>query len=653
MEQKKRIISNKVYDSLQVPTFKRVESKSTILYANTYSGIGEVPFPRELAEILNSNSGLTGNNLLLQLKKKVEFFPDGPWYVDSRDGVIYIHNRDFQADPVHSYVYQHENGELLTLSIQTNYVTRSAAQSLFQDIDPLNKNLVSDNNSIDQSKLAFDKIKGGAVRDATFVSTIGQPFMFANQLSGQYGAEDRLPYKVGKTPPALPMVREAQKKKINQAQKEYNSKSPKTLSEDSIIANMPHETIVSTMKQVLYEQYTPEEMQKVIARLSSARQSGEDLSAVAKDLFKGHQHVFDGDYAPDEWGYTWVDPRDYAPSGKRTFDQIYAINDLNRAESEYKAGLDAIKKSTEMNIVPGTQYFGTYSSTNPAAGDPARKNEYIESRVKVFKRVKKNLKVPVYKICTNLLDRYGALNSGRANANANQRTKEKEISATMTVVGRPNLRSSMVLNIQNVGKHSGPWYIKTCSHRIEPGSGYTCQLTLIKNSVKSGSKSSSLSVNTQDIVTNNASIDGKSKIGKNKPNSAGPSGYNLTTEESVFYEKLKTSEERRLFAAKAQAYREQNANTPSKGSEGIVEVETTSSSTGNVVQRWKVKDVKLSKEQLDQTKKRTTETLRLDKEINDLRIDKSKFPSFQLKVGSEEWVKSRNRERWLNSKRIP
>lgn len=44
-------------------------------------------------------------------------YGNGPWYVDSRDGVIYIHNRKFQQPPHHTYIFQAENGEVLRVSL--------------------------------------------------------------------------------------------------------------------------------------------------------------------------------------------------------------------------------------------------------------------------------------------------------------------------------------------------------------------------------------------------------------------------------------------------------------------------------------------------------------------------------------------------------
>ena len=104
MEQ--QIISNKVYESLQVPTENTRTTTGKVLYANKYSGVAEVAMPEDLKALIDSDFGLVGKNILVQLEQKMKGYTNGPWYVDSRDGVIYIHNRKFNEEPVCTYTYQ-------------------------------------------------------------------------------------------------------------------------------------------------------------------------------------------------------------------------------------------------------------------------------------------------------------------------------------------------------------------------------------------------------------------------------------------------------------------------------------------------------------------------------------------------------------------
>lgn len=139
MEQ--QIISNKVYESLQVPTENTRTTTGKVLYANKYSGVAEVAMPEDLKALIDSDFGLVGKNVLVQLEQKMKGYTNGPWYVDSRDGVIYIHNRKFHEEPVCTYTYQGENGEVLRVSFATQKITKRVKAVLAPSLDPDSKDL--------------------------------------------------------------------------------------------------------------------------------------------------------------------------------------------------------------------------------------------------------------------------------------------------------------------------------------------------------------------------------------------------------------------------------------------------------------------------------------------------------------------------------
>lgn len=113
-------LSNQVFESIQTPTLESDPPvRSTILYANQYSGIDPVDIEdEELLSILNGSIGVSGNNVLVQLANKMKAFRDGPWYIDSHNGVIHIHNKKTDKDSVYSYTYASENGEVLSVSFR-------------------------------------------------------------------------------------------------------------------------------------------------------------------------------------------------------------------------------------------------------------------------------------------------------------------------------------------------------------------------------------------------------------------------------------------------------------------------------------------------------------------------------------------------------
>lgn len=150
MEQ--RIISNKVYESLQVPTENTRTTTGKVLYANKYSGIAEVAMPEDLKALINSDFGLVGKNILVQLEQKMRGYTNGPWYIDSRDNVIYIHNRKFHEEPVTVYTYQGENGEVLSVQFSTQKVTKRVKATLSPTINPESKDLEILSTGIDDTE---------------------------------------------------------------------------------------------------------------------------------------------------------------------------------------------------------------------------------------------------------------------------------------------------------------------------------------------------------------------------------------------------------------------------------------------------------------------------------------------------------------------
>lgn len=113
------LVSNQVFDKIQEPTEYHSILNGTIIYANRYTGLPKIPMPPDWVDHLDAQGGGIGKNPLIQLEAKLKDMADGPWYIDDRDGILYIHNKDFQADSVHTYVYQQENGEIISVSFST------------------------------------------------------------------------------------------------------------------------------------------------------------------------------------------------------------------------------------------------------------------------------------------------------------------------------------------------------------------------------------------------------------------------------------------------------------------------------------------------------------------------------------------------------
>ena len=160
------LVSNAyIMEAVQPQTLEEPVGKSTILYANRFAGVQEVDVQDPtLLEILNSTIGTSGNNVLVQLKQKMKAYPGGPWYIDSNDGVVHVHNRKFTNKTAHVYTYMAEPGELLSASFRIVEVYKQDTAGLAAYVNAINKTVSAllnpqvDNNKNETNDFKKDKL---------------------------------------------------------------------------------------------------------------------------------------------------------------------------------------------------------------------------------------------------------------------------------------------------------------------------------------------------------------------------------------------------------------------------------------------------------------------------------------------------------------
>lgn len=580
MEQ--QIISNKVYESLQVPTENTRTTTGKVLYANKYSGVAEVAMPEDLKALIDSDFGLVGKNVLVQLEQKMKGYTNGPWYVDSRDGVIYIHNRKFHEEPVCTYTYQGENGEVLRVSFATQKITKRVKAVLAPSLDPDSKDLsvlsTNINEPEDQPPLALrppvaqdnlmvSNITGNGFEDYRSHPTTPTEAMDAWDTQLQYNMEKAAEYK----------------KRVE----EYEAVGPVGAYEagkQRRLDEMSTEEIRATINQVANE--LPEDKKNALKQVLRNSKNGKELEANLKKLLEYERYLFEDEDGMEFMVEEYVDPLDYDPEGyapKQAGAGIASgINFQMGVLPASERGFEALNKDPYTEVLSGMEI-----DTNKHYGQ----NQYGKKvKVRHMKRV--NLQVPLYKLYHNLFSRYGGADkyAWAANANANGGLKqiEEKLVCQLQVVGRPMLATSQIIRIDNVGKRwSGLWYIKQCTHSMDAGQGYITNMELVKNDSKSGSVTSKTDLSTQNIVANDAKANAKTKKGQDKKALSTSQNLNLnfTYNEKVYYNEHFLNDKGDIIDIKGQAefirkkayYTEVNADNPQALAEGIV------LSTGNTV----------------------------------------------------------------------
>ena len=497
------IISNPVFQSIQYG--EGYESHTgTILYANKYSGVSPVDMPGDIKSILDSDIGSVGTNPIIQLKNKLAALPNGPWYIDCRNGILYIHNKKFKEDSVHNYIYQSENGEVLSLTFETQRRTKSLGHSIGGGIDPFSKDIVGVNSNVKSStpgpgankeeyKPLASRVKVISAIDKTRVNDT----QVTNRIQVEAIARQRTK--------ALQRKKANQKVTTDKAYKNYKNgytvnrqftdqlKGSSNARKDKWAQKLYSK--LSANNRVDLSSYVAEEWKKTHNRNAVLK--------LVREYFGYGKHVI----FAKVWKEQWVDPTTYTgnntfrgtPKPWTAFDGGYS----NRKEvGEYVGRMSQdpqIKILSNVDILKDTKYGGHY-------------------RIKVFRLANTKGVVESAQIVTDWLIRLsnpGYSSTGRTTisggaggsyipsltGNTGRTVTEKKLVVTMRVIGRPSLESSQIIHIGNVGeKWSGDYYIKTCSHNMSPDSGYTCTLELTKNVEKAEIESGTTKLSTGKVV---------------------------------------------------------------------------------------------------------------------------------------------------------
>ena len=580
MEQ--RIISNKVYESLQVPTENTRTTTGKVLYANRYSGVAQVSMPEDLKALMDSDFGLVGKNILIQLEQKMKGYGKGPWYIDSRDDVIYIHNRKFHEEPVRVYTYQGENGEVISVNFSTQKVTKRVKATLSPTINPESKDLDVLSTGIDDT----EKLPEIMANEAN-----GVWYKNWKTSVGKYGAENN-PEDIATiremqlkhtltTDPNMRAAIEARKRldnKWNKEVAEYSATDPAeayNMGKEKFLNELSTDKVRDIINKTIKQEEFPSDRRAALNAALKNVVNGKTLSEDLYNILKDCKYLFEGEDQMEYMTIEDVDPRDYdpehAPKGGAT---AWGVED---EESIYR-GIAALKQGPYTTVIDDTPVIKYKNPLNPSLG-------IFSITVKVRHWKKANVEIPLYKLYHNLFSRYGGVDkwawAANANANGGLKYTESKLICQMQVVGRPLLASSQILILENVGKRwSGPWYIKQCTHSMDAGQGYITSLELVRNSSRAGSTTSKVGLATQSVVANDAQANAVTSKGQNKKALSNSKQLDLSwtyNEVAYFIEsgimdkegKVLDSKRKDELLRKKAYYTEVLAKTPIEKAEGI------------------------------------------------------------------------------------
>ena len=522
------IANNPVFQNLQVGE-KHESTTGTIIYANKYSGVSPIAMPKAIKDILDSNIGTIGTNPIIQLKNKLAALPNGPWYIDCRNGLLYIHNKKFNEKPVHNYVYQSENGEVLSLSFEAQRRTKSLGHSIGGGIDPFSKDIVGVNSNIksptpgpgtkEVKKTTGSRFKAVAAIDATRVIN-SQAEMTRLKLETPH---------INKT---LQKKNAAQRKVVESQYTAYKKGNTTSKQFNRNVAASKNTTKDKWARNI-YSKLDPQDRIDLSSSVTQEWRKSHNRNTILKlvrSYFGYGKHTIVTQY----WKEQWVDPTTY--TGNNTF-QGHAINlssdDTTGTRSEYNINL-ANTSIARMRQDPHIKVLSSLTVSNPDDPTKTFSRHYRHYRVKVFRLAYGRGQVDSSQIVTDWLIRLishtatnntsqgiSGSNGGDLDisnytpgllGNSGRRVTEKKLVVNLRVIGRPSLESSQIIHIENVGKKwSGDYYIKSCSHDMSTDMGYTCTLELNKNGEKAEIESTTTKLSTDKVVKDIASTKDNSR----------------------------------------------------------------------------------------------------------------------------------------------
>ena len=383
----------------------------------------------------------------------------GPNFVDTRDNKIEIHNGKQSGKTVFAYTFAGKTGELLEFRVQTKYVqsieagkassvdpdTKAVETEVVQCI-PTNDDPCKPDAYIKENKSGILRQPQDITRMAKFERAVSPNTSICRQVN-----------RPSKTPPVYNSITDAKQKLAS---------NPSLTTEEVRAYNSQIEAEWKNYQDAL------KKFENALRSYAQKVSSGEEVKPEEKPKLP---------QPPDEVSNfvirrkvrVLLDPVDYSTRGTKAYAQgqnNYLYDTIN-----WKSGYRALQKMSDKTIII------------PPGGYQAGQKVLVEMELEI--------QVPGVRVVSDPL----FLTMGSFMSNDIIESVNSQIKAKAKFVGNPDMQSSQIIEIKNVGqKYSGDWYAKEVEHSFDT-SGYFTEVTFEKKSRNSILNRISTSVNTQEV----------------------------------------------------------------------------------------------------------------------------------------------------------
>lgn len=389
-------------------------------------------------------------NKYSQLVGIVKAMPGGPNFVDTRDNKIEIHNGKQSGKTVFAYTYAGGTGELLEFRVQTKYV-QSIEAGKASSIDPDTKTVETE--VVQCIPTNDDPCKYEILMGPRDTILMGPPERVLVPIRR---------HQVNKPSKKLPVYNS-----ITDAQQKIASNP--SLTEAEVKAY--NSQIKAEWKKYLDEL---KEFENAIKSHAQKVSSGEEVKEEeSPKLPQPPDEV--SNFIIKRKARILVDPRDYSTGGAK-YDANAKSQNYNVIDAiNWKAGYIALQKTSDKTII------------YPDGGYRVGQKVVVEMEVEI--------QVPGVRVVADPL----FMTMGSFMSNDIIESVNSQIKAKAKFVGNPNMKSSQIIEIKNVGqRYSDDWYAKEVEHNFDTG-GYFTEVTFEKKSRNSILNKISTSVNMQEV----------------------------------------------------------------------------------------------------------------------------------------------------------
>lgn len=390
-------------------------------------------------------------NKYSQLVGIVKSMSGGPNFVDTRDNKIEIHNGKQSGKTVFAYTYAGGTGELLEFRVQTKYV-QSIEAGKASSIDP------------DTKAVETEVVQCIPTNDDPC-----KPDVYVRRNKPEILMEPRDVTRMAKFERAI-IPSTSTCRQVNNSSKKPPVYNSVTDAKQKIASN---------------PSLTEDEVKAYNSQIEAEWKKYQDGLKGFEDAIRSGKTDVSLPLPPDEVSnfvirrkvLVKLNPIDYAPNSSTA-----------QWQNRWRQGYNALKKRTDVSLViQGSSQerpYGDYPYDHPGS-----------DRSKVLAEMELEIQVPGVRVVADpLFTTMGSFMSNDIIESVNSQIKAKA-----KFVGNPDIKSSQIIEIKNVGKkYSGDWYAKEVEHSFDTG-GYFTEVTFEKKSRNSILNRISTSVNTQEV----------------------------------------------------------------------------------------------------------------------------------------------------------